>query len=81
MEINITLLGQIVAVWIVIATVLTFVLAKRKTQTPIIATIIGFVLSFIPPVSMIYLIVLVLKNDVAKKAVADSGKMTRSLQS
>lgn len=69
MGINITFLGQIIAVWIVIATILTFFLAKRKTQTPIIATIIGFVLSFIPPVSMIYLIVLVLKNDVPKNEI------------
>jgi hypothetical protein len=69
MGINITFLGQIIAVWIVIATILTFFLAKRKTQTPIIATIIGFVLSFIPPVSMIYLIVLVLKKDVPKSEV------------
>ena len=66
MEFNTTLLGQVIAAWIVIATVLTFFLAKRKTQTPIIATVIGFILSFIPPVSMIYLIVLVLKNDVPK---------------
>jgi hypothetical protein len=69
MGINITFLGQIIAVWIVIATILTFFLAKRKTQTPIIATIIGFILSFIPPVCMIYLIVLVLKNDVPKTEV------------
>ncbi len=69
MEFNTTLLGQVIAAWVVIATVLTFILAKRKTQTPIIATIIGFILSFIPPVSMIYLIVLVLKNDIPKSEV------------
>lgn len=69
MEFNTTLLGQVIAAWIVIATVLTFFLAKRKTQTPIIATVIGFILSFIPPVSMIYLIVLVLKNDVPKSEI------------
>ena len=69
MDINTTLLGQVIGVWIVIATILTFFLAKRKTQTPIIATIIGFVLAFIPPVSMIYLIVMVLKNDVPKSEV------------
>jgi len=64
MEFNMTVIGQVIAVWIIIATVLTFILAKRKTQTPIIATILGFVLSLFPPFGMVYLIILVLKNDI-----------------
>jgi hypothetical protein len=65
MEFHWGLFGQVIAVWIIIATVLTYFLAKRKTQTPVIATILGFFLSFMPPLSMIYLIVLVLKNDIS----------------
>ncbi len=59
-----TLLGQTIVIWAFIATILTYMLAKRKTETPILATIIGFFAAFIPPISMIYIIILVLKNDV-----------------
>ena len=69
MEINMALLGQLLAVWVVFATVLTYILAKKKTETPMIATMIGFVLSFLPPISIIYLIVLVLKNDIISNEV------------
>ncbi len=63
---NATLIGQITLAWVLIATILTYMLAKRKTETPILATIIGFIAAFIPPISIIYIIILVLKNDVAK---------------
>ena len=69
MEINMALLGQLLAVWVVFATVLTYILVKKKTETPMIATMIGFVLSFLPPISIIYLIVLVLKNDIISNEV------------
>ncbi len=66
MDINATLLGQTIIIWACIATILTYMLAKRKTETPILATVIGFFTAFIPPISMIYIIILVLKNDVVK---------------
>ena len=43
---------------------LIYYLCKRKTTTPIIATLIGIVLCIFPPLSIVYIIVLVLKNDV-----------------
>ncbi len=66
MNINMTLIGQTIVIWVLIATILTYLLAKRKTETPILATVIGFFAAFVPPISMIYIIILVLKNDVAK---------------
>jgi len=72
MAVNATLLGQLIIVWILIATTITFLLARRKTQTPIIATLLGFLFSFIPPVSMLYLIVLVIKNDIVDADQPDS---------
>ncbi|MCP3674983.1 MAG: hypothetical protein GY829_11015 [Gammaproteobacteria bacterium] len=64
MDINATILGQIICVWVIIATTLTFFLTKRKTQTPVLASVIGFFIAFIPPLSLIYIIILVLKNDI-----------------
>ena len=64
-------LALLVMLWIVIANVITFRLSKRKTQTPGITMFLGFLLSFIPPLSIIYLILLVLKNDIIEnKSVA-----------
>ena len=67
MDINITLLGQVVGVWIVIAMAITILLAKRKTETPAITIALSFMLSFIPPLSITFLVVLALKKDVVKK--------------
>ncbi|MBE3675227.1 hypothetical protein PPAR_b0429 [Pseudoalteromonas paragorgicola KMM 3548] len=39
-------------------------MAKRKTSTPKIATFIGVLLAFIPPLGLIYIAILVLKNDI-----------------
>ncbi|UJJ31945.1 hypothetical protein [Halopseudomonas maritima] len=64
MNINIALLGQVLAGWIVLATGLSAYLSVRKTQTPVLGSILGFVLAFIPPFSLLYLVVLVLKRDV-----------------
>jgi len=64
MGISATVLGQVILAWVVIATILTYFLAKRKTQTPIMATVVGFLIAFIPPLSMIYIIALILKNDI-----------------
>jgi len=64
MDVNLTMLGQVLFVWILLQTALIYHLAKRKTQTPVIATVIGFLLSLLPPIGLIYLVVLVLKNDI-----------------
>lgn len=64
MNINATLVGQLVIVLAVIMALVCFYLGKRKTQTPILAAIIGVFLALIPPLALVYLIVLVCKNDV-----------------
>jgi len=43
---------------------LSYSLGKRKTSTPKIATLIGIILCVMPPLNIVYLIVLMLKNDV-----------------
>ncbi len=64
MNIDATLYGEIVIGFIIIVSVLSFYLGKRKTTTPKLASFIGALLSFIPPLALIYLVVLVLKRDI-----------------
>jgi len=64
MNINATLFGQIVFVLAIITAILGYYLGKRKTQTPILTAILAFFSALLPPVALIFLIVLVVKNDV-----------------
>ncbi len=64
MNINATLFGQLMLVWVLLSTVIIGLLAKRKTDSPILTTVVGFVLSFLPLLSMVFMAVLALKKDV-----------------
>lgn len=64
MNINATLLGEIIFISGIVIGALSYYLAKRKTSTPKIATFIGVLLAFIPPLGLIYIAILVLKNDI-----------------
>ena len=64
MNINATLFGQVVIVLAVIMAVLGYYLGRRKTQTPIFTTVIAIFTAFLPPLALIFLMVLVVKNDV-----------------
>ncbi|UJF21340.1 hypothetical protein [Shewanella sp. OMA3-2] len=64
MNINVTVLGQLLIVWIPISTIIIALLARRKTETPVLMTVIGFITSFIPLISIIIMIVLILKKDI-----------------
>ncbi len=43
---------------------LSYYLGKRKTSSPKLATLIGIVLCITPPLNLVYLIVLMLKDKV-----------------
>lgn len=73
MNINATLLGEIMIVFILVVGALSYYLGRRKTQTPILAGLLGVVLSIIPPFGLVYLVVLVLKKDVGSTSEAVSG--------
>lgn len=64
MDINMTLFGNFVFFSMFIVGGLSYYLGKRKTSTPKIATLIGIILCVMPPLNIVYLIVLMLKNDV-----------------
>ena len=73
MNINATLLGEIMIVFILVVGALSYYLGRRKTQTPILAGLLGLVHSIIPPFGLVYLVVLVLKKDVGSTSEAVSG--------
>ncbi|GGF63122.1 hypothetical protein [Alteromonas lipolytica] len=64
MNINATLVGQMVFVLAVIMAVAGYFLGKRKTQSPVLTALIGFFSALMPPLALVFLTVLVLKKDV-----------------
>ncbi|MCQ8888521.1 hypothetical protein NQT72_03140 [Pseudoalteromonas carrageenovora] len=65
MDINATILGQFIFISMIVITGLSYYLGKRKTQNVKTTTFIGFLLSFMPPLGLIFVAVLALKNDVS----------------
>lgn len=74
MNINATLVGQVMFVFMVVVGILSYYLGRRKTHTPVLAGLLGIVLCFIPPFALIYLVVLALKKDVSSTSSAVSGQ-------
>ncbi|MGM0524619.1 MAG: hypothetical protein ACQEQ8_00290 [Pseudomonadota bacterium] len=70
MNLNATLVGQLIFVlaitMAIIMAVISYYLGKRKTQTPRLTAIVGFVSAFMPPLAIIFLMALVLKNDITE---------------
>ena len=64
MDINATFIGQFALISGLVIGIVSYYLGRRKTQTPVIAGVLGFVLGLIPIFGIIYLIVLMLKKDV-----------------
>lgn len=64
MNINATLISQAAIFSMILVVSLSYYLGIRKTTTPKITALIGLVLSLIPPLAWIFVIVLVLKNDI-----------------
>ena len=73
MNINATLVGQIMFVFVLVVGALSYYIGRRKTQTPVLAGLLGVVLCIIPPFALVYLVVLVLKKDVGSTSAEVSG--------
>lgn len=73
MNINAILLGEFIALFALIMGPVCYYLGRRKTQTPILAGLLGVVLSIIPPFVLVYLVVLMLKKDVGSTSATVSG--------
>ncbi|ATC96677.1 hypothetical protein [Pseudoalteromonas tunicata] len=63
MNINATLLGELLAVFAIINVLLCFSLGKRKTDSPYLCGLIGFVSALLFPLGLIFLAVLVSKSN------------------
>lgn len=72
MNINMTLLGELILVLIFVMGILFYYLGKRKTHTPKKTVLVGVLLSFIPPLGFIYLVILILKNDIKVRHTCES---------
>ncbi len=62
MNINATLLGEVIFVFAVVIGIVSYYLGQRKTEHPLVAGILGFVLSLIPPIGLIFVSVLLFKQ-------------------
>lgn len=58
-----TYIFYIVIVWVMLITFLSYKLAIRKTKSVELVSTIGFFLAFIPPLAIIFILVLVFKKD------------------
>lgn len=67
MNINLSLHGQwillLIIVWVTLITYCSNKLARKKTKHVNILTIVGLVLSLIPPLGIVYVLVLLLLKD------------------
>ena len=72
MNINATLFGQVIFISFIVVGILSYYLGKRKTSTPKTTTLIGVLLSFMPPSGFIYLAILVLKKDINPKDTSET---------
>ena len=66
MEINATLFGQIIALLIPITAILSYLMAKRRVLNPAKYAIVGAFVGFIPPIAIIYLLLLFIKEPEAE---------------
>lgn len=67
MNLNVTLFGEVVFYSMFIVGGLSYYLAKRKTNNPKLVTLIGILLCLTPPLNIVHLIVLSIKNDVVQE--------------
>lgn len=64
MNINATIVGEFIALFALAMAAMCYYLGRRKTQTPLLAALLGFILSIVPPFGLLYLIVLLFKKDI-----------------
>ncbi|NQY50931.1 MAG: hypothetical protein HRT50_17895 [Colwellia sp.] len=63
MDINMTFFGNVILFSMFIIGGLSYYLGKRKTSAPKVTALIGVLLCITPPLNIVFIIVLVLKND------------------
>jgi len=66
-EINATFLGQVIIVLAVFMAFAGYYLGKRKTKTPALTSVAAFFTAIVPLFAIIFLVYLVLKDDITEK--------------
>ncbi len=67
MMINATLFGQALFVFAVVVALLSYHLGKTRTTSPIAIAFVGFLSALLPPLALVYLIVLVRKDELVRQ--------------
>ncbi|WP_104001230.1 hypothetical protein [Marinobacterium lutimaris] len=67
MYINLTVIGKFIAIFSVVVAIISYYLGRRKTETPVLAAVLGAVFSIVPIFGLIYLAVLMFKRDLVKE--------------
>ena len=60
---NATFIGQFAFALAVICALVGYFLGKRKSTSPVLLSVVGFVCGLIPPLGAIFILVLALKKD------------------
>lgn len=63
MNLSLIEMGLVLFVFMILIGIVSYVLGKRKTNTPIRAALLGFVFSFVPILGIIYIVYLIGKED------------------
>lgn len=71
MNLNATFVGQIAFAFAIICALIGYFLGKRKSLSPLLLSVVGFVCGLLPPLGAIFIMVLALKKD---KAVNESNE-------
>ncbi|MBU2880469.1 hypothetical protein KO525_18770 [Psychrosphaera sp. B3R10] len=72
MNINVTFYGELIFYSMFIVGGLSYYLGKRKTNNPKIVTLVGVLLCITPPLNLVYLFVLAIKNKEAPESVVEN---------
>ena len=65
MAISLTTIGMVVGIMMPLTAIVSFVLAKSRVTSPVIYGLLGFVLGLLPPIAIIYMVMLYLKEPEA----------------
>ena len=63
MNISLTVIGQFITIFVVAIAIISYYLGSRKTETPVLAAVLGAVFSIVPIFGLIYVVFLMFKRD------------------
>ena len=70
MNISLTVIGQFITIFAVVIAAVSYYLGRRKTETPVLAALLGAVFSIIPIFGLVYVVFLMFKKDLPRDSEA-----------